>query len=277
MNHAKGRGAHRRGAPAAATRRRASCSRRRFASTLLLLLAGRARADAPAVIERLRPSVLPVGSYRVLDSPRFGFRGSGFVVGDGRLLVTNAHVVPEAGAGEAAPPLQLAALVPRADGGRDLRLASLERLDRAHDLALLRLEGAPLPALELAPPGSVKEGEELLLAGFPIGGVLGYSMVTHRAMLSSITKIALPSLNAHQLSERAAKQLREGPFEVYQLDATAYPGNSGGPLVAAHDGKVVGVVNMVLVRGTRESALSNPTGITYAIPARFVRELLAPP
>jgi hypothetical protein len=31
---------------------------------------------------------------------------------------------------------------------------------------------------------------------------------------------------------------------------------------------------MVLVRGTRESALSNPTGITYAIPVRFVRELL---
>jgi len=274
VNHAHGRGTHRPGTPATATLRQAPCSRRRFASTLVLLLAGAARADAPAVIERLRPSVLPVGIYRVLDSPRFGFRGSGFVVGDGRLLVTNAHVVPEAGAGE---PPQLAALVPRADGGRDLRLASLERLDRAHDLALLRLEGAPLPALELAAPGSVKEGEELLLAGFPIGGVLGYSMVTHRGMLSSITKIALPSLTAQQLSERAVKQLREGPFEVYQLDATAYPGNSGGPLVDAHDGRVVGVVNMVLVRGTRESALSNPTGITYAIPARFVRELLAPP
>jgi len=29
-----------------------------------------------------------------------------------------------------------------------------------------------------------------------------------------------------------------------------------------------------LVRGTRESALSNPTGISYAIPVRFVRDLL---
>jgi hypothetical protein len=38
---------------------------------------------------------------------------------------------------------------------------------------------------------------------------------------------------------------------------------------------VVAIVNMVLVRGTRESALSQPTGITYAIPAQYLRELLA--
>jgi S1-C subfamily serine protease len=61
---------------------------------------------------------------------------------------------------------------------------------------------------------------------------------------------------------------------VYQLDATAYPGNSGGPLLDAHGGQVVGIVNMVLVKGTRESALTNPTGITYAIPVRFARDLL---
>jgi hypothetical protein len=31
---------------------------------------------------------------------------------------------------------------------------------------------------------------------------------------------------------------------------------------------------MVMVKGTRESALSNPTGLTYSVPVRFVRELL---
>jgi S1-C subfamily serine protease len=45
----------------------------------------------------------------------------------------------------------------------------------------------------------------------------------------------------------------------------------------ARTGEVVGVVNMVLVRGTRESALSNPTGISYAIPVAFVRQLLQRP
>jgi hypothetical protein len=34
------------------------------------------------------------------------------------------------------------------------------------------------------------------------------------------------------------------------------------------------VLNMVLVRGTRETALSSPTGISYAIPVRHVRALL---
>jgi S1-C subfamily serine protease len=70
------------------------------------------------------------------------------------------------------------------------------------------------------------------------------------------------------------RRLREGSFDVYQLDATAYPGNSGGPLLNAETGEVVGVVNMVLVKSTKESALSQPTGITYAIPARFIDELI---
>jgi S1-C subfamily serine protease len=70
------------------------------------------------------------------------------------------------------------------------------------------------------------------------------------------------------------QRLSEGPFEIYQLDAVAYPGNSGGPVFNADTGEVVGVINMVMVKGTRESALSNPTGLTYAVPVRFVRELL---
>jgi hypothetical protein len=39
-------------------------------------------------------------------------------------------------------------------------------------------------------------------------------------------------------------------------------------------GRVIGVINMVLIRGTKESALTNPTGISYAIPVRFVKELV---
>ena len=247
------------------------CSRR-TALGLAALLVLPARADLTALVTASRPSVLPVGTFNPLENPRFAFRGSGFVVGDGNLVVTNAHVLPDTGT---QPRPQLAVLVDaRAENARG-RLATLVHVDRSHDLALLRIDGPPLPALDLAPPDSVREGMEVALIGYPIGGVLGYSPVTHRGIVASITAIALPSLTAGKLDATTASRIREGPFEVYQLDATAYPGNSGGPLLDARTGHVIGVVNMVLVRSTRESALSNPTGITYAIPVRFVRELLA--
>jgi len=236
-----------------------------------LPLALPARADLPALVVASRPSVLPVGTFDPLASPRFSFRGSGFVVGDGNLVVTNAHVLPDA---KTSPAPQLAVLVSARGESAEGRRATLVTVDRTHDLALLRVPGPPLPALTLAAADSVREGMDVALMGYPIGGVLGYSTVTHRGIVASITRIALPSLSARQLDERSVSRLRDGPFEVYQLDATAYPGNSGGPLLNAQTGEVVGVVNMVLVRSTRESALSNPTGITYAIPVRFVRELL---
>jgi S1-C subfamily serine protease len=111
--------------------------------------------------------------------------------------------------------------------------------------------------------------------GFPIGGVLGFSPVTHRGTVSSITAAALPTPTAVQLHSQAIRSLRnDSPFDIFQLDATAYPGNSGGPLFDPETGEVLGVVNMVLLKGTRESALTHPSGISYAIPSRFVLDLV---
>jgi serine protease Do len=111
--------------------------------------------------------------------------------------------------------------------------------------------------------------------GFPIGGALGFSPVTHRGMVSSITVAALPAPAAAQLNDKTIRSLRAGGnFQVFQLDGTAYPGNSGGPLFDPDTGQVWGVVNMVFIKGTRESALTNPSGISYAIPSGFVQQLL---
>jgi S1-C subfamily serine protease len=121
---------------------------------------------------------------------------------------------------------------------------------------------------------TVREGQSVALMGFPIGGALGFSPVTHRATVSSITPIVLPAATGQVLTERSIRSIRDGSFNIFQLDGTAYPGNSGGPLFDVETGDVVGIINMVFVKGTKESAISQPSGITYAIPSNFVQQLM---
>lgn len=232
-----------------------------------------ARADLPDTVARIKPAIVVVGSYRATDSPRFRMRGSGFVVGDGNLAVTNFHVLPAAT--EDMVNTSMAVQVRRPDGTLSVRQATVVQVDEVHDLALLRFEGAPATVtMRIGDSGAAREGQAVALIGFPIGGALGFSPVTHRAMISSITPAAIPTPTARQLNAATIRSARAGPFKIFQLDGTAYPGNSGGPLFDPDSGHVLGVVNMVFIKGSRESALSQPSGISYAIPSSFVQELL---
>lgn len=252
--------------------------RRAWFGVMLVLIPwlwlGRAAAQLPDTVERVKPSVVLVGTYSATDNPRFRYIGTGFVVGEGLRVVTNAHVAHRNGGQGADAP----ALVVQIRSGATawiMRPARVLEASQEQDLALLQIDGPVAPALTLAASDQVREGQDLAFMGFPVGGVLGFSSVTHKAMVSSITTMALPSPTAQQLNERVIRSMRAGPLQVFQLDATAYPGNSGGPLFDPRSGAVVGVVSMVLVKSTRESALSQPSGITYAIPSRYVLEMLA--
>jgi serine protease Do len=235
-------------------------------------LAAPARADVASAITQVKPSIVLVGYYKATNSPRFSMRGSGFVVANGNQAVTNAHVL--FGPGEDGGGADLVVQVRTPKNEWETRKATVLEVDRLHDLALMQIEGAPVPALALRDSDTVREGQAVAFMGFPIGGALGFSPVTHRAMISSITAISLPAANGQQLTERVIRSLREGTFNIFQLDGTAYPGNSGGPLFDIDSGEVIGVINMVFVKGTKESALSNPSGISYAIPANFIKSLL---
>jgi serine protease Do len=231
-----------------------------------------AQAELADVIVKVKPSVVTVGYYKSTNSPRFSLRGTGFVIDNGNLAITNAHVL--LGPAEDPAGASLVLQVRDAKGELQTRAVSVLEVDRIHDLALLRFEGAPVAPLTLRDSNSVREGQSLAFMGFPIGGALGFSSVTHRAMVSSITAIVLPAATGAQLTERSIRSIRDGSFDIFQLDGTAYPGNSGGPLFDAQTGEVVGIVNMVFIKGTKESAISQPSGISYAIPSNFVAQLL---
>ena len=241
-------------------------------AALGLTMASAAMADLPDTVARVKQSIVIVGTFRATDSPRFRLRGSGFVVGDGNHAVTNAHVLPEAS--ENMSEMTIVVQVRRPDGVLSMRQATIQLVDKVHDLALLRFEGGAAPAMRVRDSDTVREGQRVAFMGFPIGGALGYSPVTHRGIISSITPAAMPTPTARQLNAATIRSVRAGPFDIFQLDGTAYPGNSGGPLFDPENGDLLGVVNMVFIKGSRESALSQPSGISYAIPSNFVAELL---
>lgn len=232
---------------------------------------GSVSAGMPETIERIKPSIVAVGTYQKTRNPAFVFRGTGFIVGDGTLVATNAHVLPERLDVENRETL----IVLTSPGAEPQpREAKIFSVDIGHDLALLRISGPALPALELHDSTAVREGQTFAFTGFPIGNVLGFSPVTHRGMVSAVTPIALPTATARQLDPKVIRRMKSGAFPVFQLDATAYPGNSGSPMYDIDTARVVGIINMVFVKGTREAALSQPSGISFAIPVSFLRELL---
>lgn len=236
-----------------------------------LLATGLSSADRPDLIANVKRSIVAVGTFVATRNPRFRFYGTGFVVGDGTLVATNDHVIPrllDSQSNEA-----LVVVVPDATQVQ-IRNAKREASNLAADVTLLKIGGTPLPALALDATGNLREGEDLLFTGFPLGDALGLAPVTHNAMLSAIIPIALPAPHSKQLDARAVRQLSEGPMQILQLDGTAYPGNSGSPLYRDGSGRVVGIVNMVFVKSSKESALSAPSGISYAIPVSYLLTLL---
>ena len=88
-----------------------------------------------------------MGTYLATRSPPFLFRGTGFAVGDGTLIATNAHVLRDTTAAD--PTMEVTSIVlPSSQPGEASgRTATVVSLDREHDLALLRIAGRPLPPL----------------------------------------------------------------------------------------------------------------------------------
>lgn len=220
-------------------------------------------------VANIRPSVVGVGSYYFKDTPTVQYSGTGFVVGDGLTIVTNQHVVEAVRQRDRM--MQLRVYFP--DGKTiDGRRATVVAEDRFHDVALLRMEGAPAAAvtLNLDEPA---QGQSIGILGYPIGLRLGLVPAAHRGVVAAVVPAVLPLPTGVKLTPELAEAFKN-PYNLYQLDMVVYPGNSGSPLFDAHDGRVIGIINKTLATKTREHLLTDPSGISYAVPIRWVHELL---
>jgi serine protease Do len=240
-------------------------------SLACLALAPAGAKDLPQTIEAIKPSVVGIGTFLPTRSPSVVFSGTGFVVGDGLTVITNAHVVKGMINGEAN---EVTGIIVGKGEAIEFRSAAVVSIDTEHDLARLKVNGAPLPAMEIGDSGKVLEGQSIAFTGFPLGMVLGLHHVTHRGIVSAVTPIVMPAIDSKKLDVNMIAQLRKAPYFIFQIDGTAYPGNSGSPLYDPETGMVYGVINSGFVKGLKETAITNPSGITYAIPARYVRDLL---
>jgi serine protease Do len=206
--------------------------------------------DLVQTVQVVKGSIVGVGTYSALRRPAMGLRGTGFVVLDGRHIITNYHVMPQKM--DTADKERLVVVV-KEDAQISQRDAKIVALDPEHDLALLL------------------DGTEIAITGFPIGNILGIYPVTHRGIVSAITPVRIPQVDSRLLD---ANMILRDPFDVYQLDITSFPGNSGSPVYDTSSGTVEAILNSTFIKETKEKALSEPSGISFAIPVVYVHLLL---
>lgn len=235
----------------------------------LVFLQQESYAALPDTISLIQPSIVGVGTYNRTSDQPFRLLGTGFAVMDGQYIATNAHVIPDQ-----LDSKKKEKIIVYAGKGKDAHVISAElaALDQTHDSALLRISDSTLKPLSLS-ARTVREGEQIAFTGFPLGAILGLYPVTHHGIISSITPIVIPARSEKELTAKRLKQLRN-PYFVYQLDAVAYPGNSGSPVYNPDNGEVIAIINKVLVKATKEAVLTDPSAITYSIPIKYLQSMI---
>ena len=159
-----------------------------------------------ALAERALKSVVVV-SFSGRDGKQQGL-GTGFVVSADGLIATNLHVI-----GEARPiDVQFA-------DGRTFAVTAIHATEKSMDLAVLKIDATELPVLELGDSDTLKQGEQIIALGNPLG--LRHSVVSG------------------VVSEK--RELEGKP--MIQVAIPIERGNSGGPLLDMQ-GRVHGIVTL---------------------------------
>lgn len=237
---------------------------------LFVLVQDNARADLVSIIRKVKPAVVGLGLYKQTRVPPAVVLATGFVVADGLHVITNEHVVsrlPE--------DMDISDLVIFTGHGKQahVRKVKLLKVDKLHDLAILKVSGKPMPTFELGNSETVNEGMPIAFTGYPIGAILGLYPATHSGIVAAMPPYIIPVNHASRLDAAMITSLRN-PFRVFQLDAVSYPGNSGSAVYEQNSGRVIAVVSSGFVTRARKSTQITPGLITFAIPVKYVKQLM---
>jgi serine protease Do len=200
-----------------------------------------------AVVQIFAHSYVPVqdatSSDQLLTSQNSS--GSGVILTPDGYILTNSHVV--AGARSLRVELSIPGEGNTKRMGRALP-ATVVGIDRATDLAVIKIDRTNLPYLTLGDSTQLKQGQVVLALGNPLGLENSVSM----GIVSAV-----------------ARQLKPDDLMVYiQTDAPINPGNSGGPLVDT-EGHVVGINTLILTQS------GGSEGIGFAIPSNIAKLVYA--
>ena len=223
------------------------------------------------VVDAVKPAVVSIVSYGTLQRQRLprGFedlfgethpqipdspfdaplgRGSGFVVSEDGLIMTNNHVVAMAERIE----------VELADG-RQFPAEVVGR-DPTTDIALIRVDANGLPAVRFGDPEQTAVGEFVVAIGNP-GTALGSELPF--TVTAGIVSAKGRNTNIIQQSAQTNYAIED----MIQTDAVINPGNSGGPLVN-YRGEVIGINTAI------QSTTGFYQGYGFAIPASLAQDVM---
>lgn len=206
--------------------------------------------DFTEMVEQQGPSVVNISTTPISSQPKFRrgdpfsdlfrryeqpvpreqepqSRGSGFIISEDGYILTNAHVVDDAGT-----------ISVRLTDKQEFK-AKIIGTDKRTDLALLKIEAKGLPKIVQGDSNALKVGEWVVAIGSPFG------------FDSSVT--------AGIVSAKGRSLPHESFIPFIQTDVAINPGNSGGPLFNMK-GQVVGINSQIYTR------TGGSMGLSFAIP-----------
>ncbi len=177
--------------------------------------------------------------------------GSGFIISEDGLVVTNEHV-----AGESAKKI----MVVLSDGER--YEAELLGSDALADLSLLRIiredSSQTFPFVKFSKSSTVMVGEWAIAMGNPFGLFADGQPSVTVGVVSATKRDFRPDPNDPHVY-----------IDMIQTDAAINRGNSGGPLINS-DGEVIGVNTFIFTGGTSNGFV----GLGFAIPSTRVQQII---